>query len=146
MKPIFVSLFSLLSYSLFAQTTNDAPSVVVHTDPRVDLLVKKQVEINEETTRNSRKIARGYRLLVVNTNKRDEAIGAKSKLYQVFPELKSYLYYQSPYFKVKAGNFKERKEAEGYQKKLNKYFSKGVFIMSDYIEVKPEKEADEINP
>ena len=82
----------------------------------------------------------------MNTNKRDEAIGAKSKLYQFFPELKTYLYYQTPYFKVKAGNFREKKEAEDYQKKLNKVFTKGVFIMTDLIEVKPEKEAEEINP
>jgi hypothetical protein len=144
MKPILVSLFFFTNFSGFTQTINDSSSVVVHKDPRLDLLVKKQVEINEETTRNARKIARGYRLLVVNTNKRDEAIGAKSKLYQYFPELKSYLYYQTPYFKVKAGNFKEKKEAEDYQKKLNKVFQKGVFIMSDLIEVKPEKEIEEV--
>ena len=147
MKLIFVSVFSILSISVFAQqATHDTASVVIHKDLRLDMLVKKQAEINEETTRNARKIARGYRLLVVNTNKRDEAIGAKSKLYQFFPELKTYLYYQTPYFKVKAGNFREKKEAEDYQKKLNKVFTKGVFIMTDLIEVKPEKEAEEINP
>lgn len=146
MKSFLIVLFSVLSVSVFAQQiSRDTQSVVIHKDPRLDLLIKKQAEINEETTRNARKIARGYRLLVVNTNRRDEAIGAKSKLYQYFPELKSYLYYQSPYFKVKAGNFKGRKEAEDYQKKLNKFFQKGVFIMSDLIEVKPEKETDEIN-
>jgi hypothetical protein len=145
MKPILVSLFFFSSFSGFTQTINDTSSVVVHKDPRLDLLVKKQVEINEETTRNARKIARGYRLLVINTNKRDEAIGAKSKLYKYFPELKSYLYYQTPYFKLKAGNFKEKKEAEDYQKKLNKVFQKGVFIMTDLIEVKPEKEGEEVD-
>ena len=147
MKSILVSLFSLVSLSLFAQQVmNDTSSVVIHKDLRLDLLVRKQAEINEETTRNARKVGRGYRLLVVNTNKRDEAMGAKSKLYQYFPELKSYLYYQSPYFKVKAGNFKEKKDAEDYQKKLNKVFTKGVFIMVDLIEVKPDKETDEMNP
>ena len=29
-----------------------------------------------------------------------------------FPDLKAYMWYQSPYFRVKAGNFKERKDAE----------------------------------
>ena len=144
MKPILVSLCFLASFSGFSQTISDTSSIVVHKDPRIDMLVRKQAEINEETTRNARKIARGYRLLVINTNKRDEAIGAKSKLYQYFPELKSYLYYQTPYFKVKAGNFKEKKEAEDYQKKLNKVFQKGVFIMSDLIEVKPEKEMEDV--
>ena len=147
MKSVLLSLFCLGSLSLFAQQgITDTSSVVVHKDPRVDLLIKKQAEINEETTRNARKVARGFRLLVVNTNNREEAITAKTKLYQYFPELKSYLIYQSPYFKLKAGNFKEKKDAENYQQRLNKVFPKGVFIMSDLIEVKPEKENEEIKP
>lgn len=146
MKSIFVALLSLVSIGLSAQQlASDTSSVVVHKDSRVDLLVKKQAEINEETTRNARRVAKGFRLLVVNTNKRDEAIGAKARLYQYFPELKSYLLYQSPYFKLKAGNFKERKDAETYQKKLNAFFPAGVFIMNDVIEVKPDKDIDELN-
>ena len=146
MKSFFAFLLSLVSVSLSAQQlVSDTSSVVIHKDARIDLLVKKQAEINEETTRNARRVAKGFRLLVVNTNKRDEAISAKSKLYQYFPELKSYLIYQSPYFKLKAGNFKERKDAEGYQKKLNAFFPSGVFIMNDVIEVKPDKDADELN-
>lgn len=147
MKSFLLSFFCLGSFSLFAQQgISDTSSVIVHKDPRVDLLVKKQTEINEETTRNARKVARGFRLLVVNTNNREEAINAKTKLYQYFPELKSYLIYQSPYFKLKAGNFKEKKDAENYQQRLNKVFPKGVFIMSELIEVKPEKENEEIKP
>jgi hypothetical protein len=116
MKSFIACLLFLVSISLSAQQlVSDTSSVVIHKDARVDLLVKKQAEINEETTRNARRVAKGFRLLVVNTNKRDEAISAKSKLYQYFPELKSYLLYQSPYFKLKAGNFKERKDAESYQ-------------------------------
>src|SRR4030095_12634982 len=146
MKLILISLFSFASIGLSAQQlVSDTSSVVIHKDTRVDLLVKKQAEINEETTRNARRVAKGFRLLVVNTNKREEAINAKAKLYQYFPELKSYLLYQSPYFKLKAGNFKERKDAESYQKKLNAFFPKGVFVMNDMIEVKPDKEVDELN-
>ena len=145
MKSVLISFFLLCSFSLFAQqTTIDTSSVVIHKDPRIDLLVKKQAEINDETTRNARKVGRGFRLLVINTNKRDEAIGAKTKLYQYFPELKSYLLYQSPYYKLKAGNFKERKDAENYQKKLNAFFPRGVFVMNDLIEVKPDKEVEEL--
>lgn len=145
MKSFLISSFLLFSISLFAQqTTIDTSSVVIHKDARIDLLVKKQAEINDETTRNARKVGRGFRLLVINTNKRDEAISAKAKLYQYFPELKSYLLYQSPYYKLKAGNFKERKDAENYQKKLNAFFPRGVFVMNDFIEVKPDKEADEL--
>jgi hypothetical protein len=144
MKLFLIAMFSLAAFSLQAQDTaaNNSSAVVIHKDARLDLLVKKQIEINEITTREARKTARGFRLLVVNTNNRDEAIGAKTKLYEFFPELKSYLYYQTPYFKVKAGNFKEKKDAEAYQKKLNSIFPKGVFIMADVIEIK----LDEMDP
>ena len=145
MKIFFLSVFSFFSISLLAQDlTNDSSSVVVHKDPRIDLLVKKQSEINDISSRESRKNGKGYRLLVINSNKREDAINAKTKLYQYFPELKTYLFYQSPYFKLKAGNFKEKKDAEAYQKRLNKFFPKGVFIMSDIIEVKLEKENEEM--
>ena len=147
MKNFLLIITLLISQHSFTQDTTwkkppDSNSVVVHKDPRIDLLIKKQIQINEETSRDARKIGKGYRLLVINTNKREEAIAAKSKVYTYFPELKAYLIYQSPYFKLKVGNFKERKEAEDYQRKLQKYFSKGVFIMNDTIEVKLEKEAD----
>ena len=102
-----------------------------------------QSQINEETTREARKAGKGFRLLVVNTTKRDDAISAKAKVYTYFPELKAYLLYQSPYYKLKVGNFKERKEAEDYQKKMKRYFPSGVFIMNDIIEMKPEKDKSE---
>jgi len=140
MKPLLVFLLSFSSHLSFSQQTAiDSSSVVIHKDQRIDLLIKKQSEINEVTTRDARRVAKGFRLLVMNTNKRDEAISAKTRLYQYFPELKSYLIYQSPYYKLKAGNFKERKDADAYQKKLSAFFPKGVFVMNDLIEVKPDE-------
>ena len=139
MKAIYFTILSFLSLSCIAQ---DSSSVAIHKDPRLDLLIKKQSQVNEEASK--KKTARGFRLLVVNSNKREDAINGKTKLYELFPELKTYLYYQAPYFKLKAGNFRERKEAEDYQKKLNKYFPTGVFVMTDVIEIKPEKETEEI--
>ncbi len=141
MKFLFTVALCSLGFVSFAQDSTSS-SVIIHKDPRVDLLIKKQAQINEETSK--KKTTKGYRVVVVNSNNRDEAIAAKSKLYQLFPELKSYLYYQAPYFKLKAGNFKTRTEAEDYQKKLNKYFSNNVFIMADLIELRPEKEVEEV--
>lgn len=145
MKKIFVLASFLFSLSAFSQDTGvtDTNSVIVHKDPRIDLLVAKQAEINEETSRDARKTTKGFRLMIISTNNRDEAIAAKTKVYTYFPELKAYLWHQSPYYKVKAGNFKDRKEAEAYQKRLNVYFEKGVFIMNDIVETKPEKTKDQ---
>lgn len=145
MKQIFFLAGVLFSLQVLAQDTllNDTNNVVVHKDPRLDLLVAKQAQINEETSRDSRKTTKGFRLMIISTNNRDEAISAKTKVYTYFPELKAYLWHQSPYYKLKAGNFKDRKDAEAYQKKLNAYFTNGVFIMNDIVEVKPDKTRDE---
>jgi len=148
MKILFAALVIFISTTLTAQDTvwkksSDTNTVVVHKDPRLDMLVKKQVQINEETSRDARRIAKGWRLMVITTNSRDEAIAAKTKIYTYFPELKAYMWHQSPYYKLKVGNFKERKEAEDYQKRLNVYFPKGVFIMPDKVEVKPDKNLSE---
>lgn len=121
----------------------DSNSVVIHKDPRIDMLVKKQATINEVTSRDGRRTDKGFRLMIISTNNRDEAMAAKTKIYTYFPDMKAYLWYQSPYFKVKAGNFKDRKDAEAFQKRLNIYFPKGVFIMKDIIEVKPTKNSEE---
>ena len=136
-------LLTLLVFAGKLVAAQDSSSVVIHKDPRLDVLVKKQAEVNAAIKKANARTARGYRLLVANTNKRDEAMAAKTKIYSNFPELKSYLVYQSPYFKLKAGNFKTREEAQQYQKLLSVYFPKGVFIMNDMIEVTPEKDKEE---
>lgn len=154
MKYIFTGLLALIAVTGFAQTDTtgqktDSNTVVINKDPRLDLLIKKQAYINEVTSRDSRRTDKGFRLMIISTNNRDEALSAKTKVYTFFPELKAYMWYQSPYFRVKAGNFKDRKDAEAYQRRLNTYFPKGVFIMKDVIEVKPSKGNavdDESNP
>lgn len=145
MKRIFFFIAILCSVNLFAQTTitADSNTVIVHKDPRIDLLVSKQAQINEATSRDSRKTGKGFRLMIISTNNRNEAIAAKTKVYTHFPELKAYLWHQSPYYKVKAGNFKDRNEAETYRQKLNVYFPKGVFIMNDIVELKLDKNREE---
>lgn len=147
MKSVLFILILFFALPCFAQdstwkTPSDNNSVILHRDPRIDLLIKKQIQINEETSRDARRITKGYRLLMINTTNREEAVAMKARVYALFPELKTYLIYQAPYFKLKAGNFKERKEAETYQNKMKKYFPKGIFIMNDAVELKPDKETE----
>lgn len=141
MKHILIVLFILLSGKLLAQDSTRA--VIVHKDPRLDVLVKKQGDANAAVRRAAARFAKGFRLLVINTNKRDEAIAAKTKIYTNFPELKAYLVYQSPYFKLKVGNFRTRDEAQQYQKDLSAFFPRGVFVINDVIEITPEKDTSD---
>lgn len=128
-------LLAIIFLSLAAHAQDSTGLVTIHKDPRLDLLIRKQSEANAYIKKSTAHTMRGYRLLIVNTNKRDEAIAAKTRIYTSFPELKPYLIYQSPFFKVKAGDFKTREEALQYQKTLTPYFPKGVFVINDTIEV-----------
>lgn len=140
MKLIGGILILFISFNATAQT--DTGTVIVHKDPRIELLVKKQIEINEFTTRNARRSAPGFRIQVVSTNDRNKAFTAKSTIYQQFPELKAYLLYQSPFYKLKVGNFLKREDAEEYLTAIKQYFPAGVYIVRDVIEVNPEKNTE----
>jgi hypothetical protein len=110
----------------------------IYRDPRVDSLIKKQIQINEITTRDSRRNIPGYRIQVANSTDRNQVFAIKTKIYQSYPELKPYLIYQPPNYKLKVGNFKTPEEAEPYLQKLTQDFPSGVFLVHDIIEVKPD--------
>jgi hypothetical protein len=111
-------------------------SAAVVKDPRVDKLILKQIEINAETTKETRKNMPGFRIQVINTTDRTKVFAAKAKVYQEFPDLKPYLLYQAPNYKLKVGNFKTQEEAEEMQKQLERLFPSGTYIIRDVIEVK----------
>ena len=75
----------------------------------------------------------------MNSNDRKKVFDAKARIYQLYPELKPYLLYQAPFYKLKVGNFRTKEEAEEYLTELSRDFPKGLFIVRDIIEVKPER-------
>lgn len=140
MRVLLSLVFSFWGIVLFAQDSN---SVIVHKDPRVDLLVKRQMELNEINTRDARSRMPGFRILIISTNDRNKANEAKLRVYRSFPELKAYLTYQAPYYKLRIGNFTDQKDAENWLKKVQAEFPTGVYVIRDTIEVNPDKPASE---
>jgi hypothetical protein len=135
-KSLFIVFIVLLSTGSAGWAQADSTGVVVTKDPRIDLLVHKQIEINEATTRDSRRIMPGFRILVVTSPDRNKVFTAKAKLYQEFPDLKLYLLYQAPNYKLKAGNFMTQEEAEDFEKQLSRLFPSGLYVIRDTIEGK----------
>jgi hypothetical protein len=113
-------------------------SASIHRDVRLDSLINIQIRINDITTRESRRNQPGFRIQVANSKDRNEVFAIKTQIYQQYPELKPYLIYQPPNYKLKVGNFKTQEEAQPYADKLSKFFPSGVYIVPDIIEVKPE--------
>ena len=136
MKNILFIFFTLCAGNLIAQS--DTGSAILQKDPRVDLLIKKQIQINEETTRDSRRNVPGFRIQVINSSDRNKVFAVKTKVYQEYPELKPYLMYQPPNYKLKLGNFRTAEEAQPYLDQLSRLFPNSVYIIHDIIEVRPD--------
>jgi hypothetical protein len=129
----------MLSKFFFAKAED---TIIVHKDPRIDILAAKQASINKVTARmGSNGLFKGYRLQVLNTRSRDDAFKTKALLLQNFPDEKAYILYQSPYFKVRVGNFLKRADAENFKKELSFFIPQPAYVVEDMIEYFPS--ADE---
>jgi hypothetical protein len=137
-----IGIFILMIVMVSASAQKDTTGVVVHKDPRIEMLVKKQIEYNEFITREARSKMMGFRIMIMSTNDQNKATSAKSKAYQEFPELRTYLHWQAPFYKVKVGNFKTREEAEEYIEHVKRIFPSGVYVVRETIEVNPDKSAE----
>ena len=114
--------------------------IMVIKDSRIDLLAKKEAEFNEALALGPR-IGKGFRLMVLSTNDRAQAMKVRSTLLQQFPDQKVYMSFQPPYIKLKFGNFVERSEADQYRKDISnaKLVSTNIYIVPENIEIKPDK-------
>jgi len=140
-KIYFLILIFLVSGELFAQNiavdSANVPKVTVNMDPRLDLLAKVQVDAVKTASR----FVKGFRLFVLKTNNRDYAMKVRSYLLQNFPEEKVIMSYQSPFIKMKFGDFEERSEAEKMRNQIIKggVVTGGIYVVPDTIELKPDK-------
>ena len=145
MKKLFgLTLALACLYGAYAQGLDSVKisSIDLRKDPRLDLLVRKQAELNEEAYKGSRHTMPGFRVQVINTNDRGQAMSIKTKLLQEFPDEKTYFLYQSPYFKIQIGNCRTRPEAESLFKRVKKYYPNGSLIIPATIEVKGDGALD----
>jgi hypothetical protein len=107
-------------------------------DHRLDLLRAKQEELNKKVYMDNNRTGAGYRILVISTNDRKQAIDVKTRLMRDFPEQKTYLIYQSPHFKIHIGNFRLRQDADALRKQITKIYPTGVIIIPSTVEMRPE--------
>lgn len=118
-------------------------TIIVTKDPRLDVLTQKQAMINKRSKMmTSNGLYKGYRIQLFNSNNRNLAFKLKYDLLSAYPEQKTYVSYQAPYFKVRFGNFLHRDEAEKMKKQLSKTYLTGVFIVDDAIEYTPKGDED----
>ncbi|PWK75316.1 sporulation related protein [Mucilaginibacter oryzae] len=120
---------------LFASTHGLAQTrgkVVVVKDPLVDSLIAKRFSLSGVNGTDATGVSYGYRVQFFSGSNRSAAFNAQAKLQAQYPELRTYITYREPNFKVKAGDFRTRLEAEKLAHELRSSFS-SIFILSEKI-------------
>lgn len=144
----FFLVFNLFAFSQDVDTELYG-KVSINQDPRLEILSKKLTEYNEALELKRARTGKGFRLLVLTTSDRTLAMNVRSTLIQRYPEQKVYMFFQSPFIKLRFGNFLEKKEAEDMQKQLAKsnIINGNIYIVPDTIEIRPEpkNEDEELN-
>lgn len=122
------------------KSLDNKKSITIHLPAKLAERLKynvKETAALEETTNVHRG---GYRILVFDDNNprtaQAEAHGRKKMMESAFPELRGYVVFDSPYWKVKIGDFRSRGEAEHALERVKTTFptiSRSVRIIRDRI-------------
>lgn len=130
---------SYLEAQIITIDTLNNGTVLLQKDSRIDILGQKMGDYNTSLAKNIRS-GKGFRLMLLTSNDRNVVMQTRSKLLQQYPEHKIYMIYQSPFIKLKMGNFVEITEAEKLKKQLlsQKIVTGNIYILSETIEIKPE--------
>ncbi len=129
-------LFVFCSVSVSAQSKG---KVEVIKDPRVDTLIARRAELEKAVGLDQ---VTGFRVQIYTGGNRKDAYAAQAKFQEQFPDIRSYVIYSDPNFKVRAGDFRSRADAEKFQADLKKWFT-STFIITEKINQPKAENADE---
>jgi hypothetical protein len=123
-----LALFLIPTFSS-AQTRG---KVEVIKDPLIDTLIARRPTLNRTSLNTGEETVYGYRVQIFFGSSRQAAYAAQEKFNEEYPELRTYITYTEPNFKVQAGDFRTRLEAEKLRSELTQTFT-SIFIISGKI-------------
>lgn len=131
---ILVGCLLLCQFSASAQIQKpERGKLEVIKDPRIDSLIARRADLSKGMVRGvNLPSSYGYRVQFFIGPNRKNAFDAQNRMQQMHPELRTYINYAEPNFKVKAGDFRTRLEASKLMQELKGTFS-SLFIISEKI-------------
>jgi hypothetical protein len=97
-------------------------------DDRVDALLDKHVQINQEFNGLT-----GYRIQIFfdsGSNAKNKANNERRRFMTLFSQTKAYVTFDAPNFKVRVGNFRTRLDAEKFLREIQKHFEMAYVVPS----------------
>ena len=127
MRKAATLFFIFLAFAAVAKAQKG--NVVIVENPQVSTLVEKHKYLNDK-----QKIV-GWRVQIFfdsGNNSKSRAFTKKGEFMTKYPDMPVYLMFQSPYYKVRVGDFRSRIDAEGFKQKIVGEFT-DAFVVKDEI-------------
>lgn len=144
-RPLLILISICFFENSFAQNSY-APvenKVVVFKDYRLDILARKEAELNTAQLKIQARNMQGFRLMILNTSDKDYAFKIRAELLKRFPEQKPYMWFANPYIRIKFGNFKTKEEADVYKKQISQMLDgASIYYIPETIELNPGDDFD----
>lgn len=126
-------VFFILIFMPVALKAQSRGTVKVYKDALIDTLIaKRYVLTTVKGSSTSGFSSSGYRIQIYSGSNRREAYNIQDRFQNEYPGVRTYITYRSPNFKVHAGDFRTRMEAEKMARDLRDGYS-SVFIMAERI-------------
>ena len=125
----FGFLLFILMLTMVGQAQNRG-SLNLNQDSKIDVLIQKQKELYSIDSSSN-----GYRIHIfmeIGNEALKHAEAMKRKFETAFPDIPVYLTYAEPYFRLRAGDFRNRVEAEKCLRRIKPQFRE-AFVTSDII-------------
>lgn len=152
MKIFFVALFAVLAADASAQSVSAMKSRLAVGGNKVTVVEQSDVSesVRQVESRPRRTKVNGYTILLLSDNSsraRENAVEAKEKFEENFPDIEVQMYYQSPSFYVAAGEYLTKEEAIIEMMRFRTIFPKAITQMremdiTDFI-ISEEESKDE---
>jgi hypothetical protein len=131
MKIFFVALFAVLAADASAQSVSAMKSRLAVGGNKVTVVEQSDVSesVRQVESRPRRTKVNGYTILLLSDNSsraRENAVEAKEKFEENFPDIEVQMYYQSPSFYVAAGEYLTKEEAIIEMMRFRTIFPKAI--------------------
>lgn len=140
MRLISLIILLMLPALLHAQQP-DTSGVVVHADPRLAMLFVKKQESGYKGLKGSIRSTRGFRVQIYNGNDRIVAQQRKVDFIRRYPNIRSYMSYIAPSYRVKVGDFKTRAEAYKLYQQISSLYTPSM-VVPDIVEINTLRDDD----
>lgn len=125
---------------------DDTTGMVLHADPRLAMIAYKHEPAGNNAAHGGRRAGsihsgRGFRVQIYSGNDRNVATQRKIDFLRRFPGTRTYMTYIAPTFRVKVGDYRDRKAAQAMYQQVSRLYNP-CMIVNDIIEINTFRDND----